>query len=204
MDFLTTLKELRKNDKRNFEQTFDLIINLKNYDLRTKPINLFVELPHPFKENKVCAFLEGDSPDVDRVVGKLELPKWGDKKAIKKLARDYDIFISSMKLMGPVATTFGKVLGPLGKMPNPKFGGVLMKEDAPTIKALVEKLKKMVSIRPKEISIKVAVGRESMTDEQINDNIKTVYNAVTNAVTNECIKTTLLKLTMSKPLKVAQ
>ena len=85
MDFLTALKELRQTEKRKFEQTVDLIVNLKNYDLRIKPINLFVELPHMFKENKICAFLEADNKDVDRVIGKLEIPKINDKKEIKNI-----------------------------------------------------------------------------------------------------------------------
>ena len=61
MDFLTALQELRKTEKRKFDQTVDLIVNLKNYDLRIKPINLFVEIPHQFRENRICAFLEGNS-----------------------------------------------------------------------------------------------------------------------------------------------
>jgi large subunit ribosomal protein L1 len=202
MDFLTALKELRKSEKRNFDQTVDLIVNLKNYDLRIKPINLFVELPHAFRENKICAFLEADNPDVDRVITKLEMPKISDKKEIKKLARDYDLFISSMKLMPAIATTFGKILGPMGKMPNPKFGGVIAKEEPALIKEVVRKLKKMVSIRPKELSIKIAVGKESMKDEDINENIKAIYNSLMTAFTNENVKSILLKFTMSKPVKV--
>ena len=202
MDFLTALKELRKSEKRNFDQTVDLIVNLKNYDLRIKPINLFVELPNAFRENKICAFLEADNPDVDRVITKLEMPKISDKKEIKKLARDYDLFISSIKLMPAIATTFGKILGPMGKMPNPKFGGVIAKEEPALIKEVVRKLKKMVSIRPKELSIKIAVGKESMKDEDINENIKAIYNSLMTVFTNENVKSILLKFTMSKPVKV--
>ena len=202
MDFLTELKELRQTEKRKFEQTVDLIVNLKNYDLRTKPINLFVELPHMFKENKICAFLEADNKDVDRVIGKLEIPKINDKKEIKNIGGDYDFFIASMKMMPAIATTFGKILGPLGKMPNPKFGGVIAKEEPSAIKEVVLRLKKMIGIRPKETSIKVAVGKENMKDEEINENIKAVYNALMTIMTKENIKSILIKLTMSKPVKV--
>lgn len=202
MDFLTSLKELRKNEKRKFDQTIDLIVNLKNYDLRVKPINLFVEMPHPFRENKICAFLEGDSSDVDKVITKNEIPKINDKKTLKQIARDHDFFIASMKLMPVIATSFGKILGPLGKMPNPKFGGVLMKEEPALIKGISVKLKRMASIRPKELSVKMAVGKESMGDDEINENIKAIYSAITGAVTNESVKSVMLKLTMSKPVKV--
>jgi len=202
MDFLTSIKELRNSEKRKFDQTVDLIINLKNYDLRVKPINLFVELPHIFRENKICAFLEGNNPDVDRVIGRLELPKINDKKEIKNIARNYDFFISSIKLMPQIATAFGKTLGPLGKMPNPKFNGVLAKEEPALIKDVVSKLRKMISIKPKETSIKVAVGKESMKDDEINANINAVYNALMTAMTKENIKSMLIKLTMSKPVRV--
>jgi len=202
MDFLTALKELRQGEKRKFNQTVDLIINLKNYDLRIKPINLFIELPHVFKENKVCGFLEANNPDVDRVIGKLELPKINDKKEIKNIGKDYDFFISSIKLMPQIANSFGKILGPLGKMPNPKFGGVIAKEEPAIIKDVVSKLRKMIILRPKELSIKVAVGKENMKDEEINDNINAIYNALMTSITRENIKSMMIKLTMSKPVRV--
>lgn len=202
MDFIPALKELRQNEKRKFNQTIDLIINLKNYDLRTKPINLFIELPHVFKENKVCGFLETNNPDVDRVIGKLELPKINDKKDIKNIGRDYDFFISSIKLMPQIANAFGKILGPLGKMPNPKFGGVIAKEEPAIIKDVVSKLRRMIILRPKEASIKVAVGKENMKDEEINENIQAIYNALMTAITRENVKSMMVKLTMSKPIRV--
>ena len=202
MEFLTALKELKQNEKRKFDQTVDLIVNLKNYDLRIKPINLFVEMPHMFRENKICAFLEGNSDEVDRVIGKLEIPKINDKKEIKKIGLGYDFFIASMKMMPTIATTFGKILGPLGKMPNPKYGGVITKEEPAIIRNTVLKLKKMINIRPKETSIKVAVGKESMKDDEINDNINAVYNAMMTAFTKENVKSVMLKLTMSKPVKI--
>jgi len=202
MDFLTAIKKLRAEDKRNFDQTFDLIVNLKNYDLRTKPINLVVEMPKKFRDVKICAFLEGSSNEVDKVITKNEIPAWKEPKDIKKLAKEYDFFISSAKLMPAVATTFGKILGPLGKMPNPKFGAVIMKEESSIIKEIADKFRKNVAIRPKEASIKIAVGKESMSDADINENINAIYSAIVSSITKECIKSVLLKLTMTKPVKV--
>ena len=44
---------------------------------------------------------------------------------IKKLAGEYDFFVAQANIMPQVATVFGKVLGPRGKMPNPKAGCVV-------------------------------------------------------------------------------
>jgi len=199
--FGKALDGLRKLEKKKFVQSVDLIVNLKNYDLRTKPINLFVEIPHIFKKNKVCAFLEGNSPDVDRVITKNEVGKF-DKKQIKNLSKDYDFFISSIKLMPAIATTFGKILGPMGKMPNPKFNGVLAKEEPQIIKDVVNKLKNMINLRPKELSIKAAIGKESMTNDEIEQNIMSVYKSILGIMTVENIRSVMLKFTMSKPVKV--
>lgn len=201
---LKALEDLRKEaKKRKFDQTVDLIINLKNIDLRVNPINLFVEIPNRFKESKICAFLEGTSSDVDRVIGKNEIQSFKEKKDIKNLAKEYDFFIASMKLMPIVATTFGKVLGPLGKMPNPKTGGVLMAENQENVKAVAAKLKKMISLKAKELSMKIAVGKESMSDEHIIDNINAIENALIAAGKRDNFRSILVKFTMTRALKVS-
>ena len=111
------LDELRKNNKRNFNQTIDLIINLKKYDIRKNPLNLFVTVPHKIKEKKICAFLEIKNKNIE-VITKEEFKKYSDKKELKKLVKKFDFFIAEASLMPKVATTFGRYLGPVGKMPR--------------------------------------------------------------------------------------
>jgi len=202
--FVKALEELRKiSVPRNFEQSVDLIINLNKIDIKKNPINTIAIIPHAAKENKICAFLEHPNENFDRVIVKSEIPRW-QKKEIKGLIKEYDFFISAASLMPSIATTFGRTLGPSGKMPNPKTGGVLMKEDENEIKALVTKLKKTVTIRPKEKSIKMIIGKEKMQDAQIAENAAAVYDAVLNLMPNrkENIKNVLIKFTMSKAIKV--
>ena len=52
---LTELKkaEDEKHKKRNFDQTVDLIINLRNFDVRKTPINSIISLPHKVKDKKI-------------------------------------------------------------------------------------------------------------------------------------------------------
>src|SRR3989338_1298019 len=95
---IKALEELRKNEKRKFSQTADLIINLKSFDIKKDSINLFLDLPHKTREIKVCAFLMKKSSLVDTIT-KPEFDFYKDKKKIKKLVREYDFFIASAPLM---------------------------------------------------------------------------------------------------------
>ena len=201
--FLGALKELRKEEKKGFVQSLDLIVNLAELDLRKENIAVFLSLPNKFKENKICAFLEAKSPLVDRTITKAEITAI-EKKNLKKIAKEHEFFISSASLMPSVAGTFGKILGPLGKMPNPKFGGVVMKEDASIIKATVDKFRNALSIKAKEMSLKASIGKEDMTDAQLAENADAAYNAILNALPRkkDNIKSVMIKFTMSKPVRL--
>ena len=144
---LKALQELRKGKERKFKQTVDLIINLKNFDLKRDNVNLVIDLPHKIKDKKIAAFLTKESELVNTII-KAEFDKYKGKE-LKKLVDNYDAFISFAGLMPAVATTFGKILGPTGKMPSPKLG-MLMKEDDKTIKETLEKVNRSIKIKSKE------------------------------------------------------
>lgn len=202
--FLNALKKVRSAAvKRGFNQSVDLIINLSDIDLRKTPINIFFTFPNKVKDQKICAFLNNPSPSVDKSITKLEISKL-DKKEIKKIAEEYDFFLASAPLMGLIATTFGKTLGPLGKMPNPKFGGVIMVEEEANIKKAAEKFKNAAGIRPKEPSIKISIGKEDFDDEKLAANAEVVYNKLVSALpkNKENVKNVMVKFTMSKPEKL--
>ena len=196
------LAELRKNEKRKFDQTVEIIVNLKGVDLKREAVNVLINIPHKIKDKKVFGFLNNQS-DLVKSISKLDFPKYHDKKLLKRLVKEYDFFIASAPLMPSVATTFGKVLGPAGKMPSPQLG-VLMQENDKVIKELVEKISTSIKIRAKEASIKVPVGKESMKDEEILANASAVYKGIENALPTkrDNVRNVLIKLTMSKPVKV--
>jgi large subunit ribosomal protein L1 len=206
--FVKALQEIRKNEKekgneRKFVQTVDLIINLKNFDIKRNSVNAFVNLPHSLGKKKIAAFLEKKSNIVDTIT-KNEFDSYKDKKKLKKIIKEYDFFIASAKLMPAVATSFGRVLGPAGKMPSPQLG-VLMSESDDAVKALVKRIESVVRLRTKEPCIKVAVGKENESDENIAENCLAVYNEVYKNLPKqkENLRNILIKFTMSKPAKVA-
>lgn len=202
MNIQEAIAELRKNEKKKFEQTIDLIINLKGIDAKKDNIATIVTVPHVIKDKKVCGFFTKKSALVDTIT-QPEFVGYRDKKPLKVLVKKYDFFIASAKLMPSIATTFGKVLGPAGKMPSPQLGVVMQEEDN-VIKALVEKISKSIKVRIKESSAKVAVAREGMSDKDIEENIRAVYEGIVNALPTkkENVKNVMVKFTMTKPVKV--
>ncbi|MFH1586207.1 MAG: hypothetical protein ABIB79_05555 [archaeon] len=196
------LAELRKDKERKFDQTVDLIVNLQKFDVKKSQINLFINIPNKIKDKKIAAFLETRNPKFDTITG-TEFSKYKDKKLLKKLVNKYDFFISQASLMPKVATTFGRVLGPTGKMPSPQLG-ILMNVDDKTLEELKSKINNSVKIKVKEASIKLPIGKQSMPNEAIIENILTVYNAIVNALPRdkENVKNIEIKFTMTKPQKI--
>lgn len=194
--------ELRKDKKRNFDQTVDLIINLQKFDIKKNQVNLFVNAPYKIKEKRICAFLESKNKNVETIT-KEEFKKYSDKKELKKLVKKFDFFIAQASLMPKVATSFGKILGPAGKMPSPQLG-IILNTDDKTINELKEKINNSIKIKIKEASIKLGVGKESMKDDELIENILSVYNAILKEMPRkkENIKNIEVKFSMTKPQKI--
>ena len=204
LDAVRKIKELesKKDKKRNFNQTIDLIINLKDFDVRKDSFSVFVEVPNKIKDKKIVGFFEKENKLI-KVIKKDDFPKFKEKKDIKKLIRNYDFFIANAKLMPAIATTFGRILGPVGKMPNPQLG-VLNSEDENLVKELIDKLNSNIRIKVKEPSIKIGIAKESLTDEQIAENALTVYRKIVDTLPKKIdnVRNVKIKLTMGKPVNV--
>ncbi len=212
-EFKEAILKARKNSaKRKFKQSVDLIINLKSINLKdpTQQLDLFVNLPFSKgKDTKICAIvgseLSTQAKDAcNTVITVDDFPKYAkDKKLTKKIATKHQFFIAQANLMAEVAKNFGRVLGPKGKMPNPKAGCVVPLNA--NLKQVCEKLQKTIRVMAKvQPSIKCMVGNEEMKDEEILENIMTVYNQAIQHLPAEKnnIRSVYIKLTMGKIVKV--
>ncbi len=206
---IKALEELQKEKKRNFSQSYDIIITLKDIDIKTQPVESFIVMPHSRgKKVKVCAFVgqelaEQAEKTFDLVIREKNFDEYKDKKKAKALSKAYDFFIAQATLMPLIAQTFGRVLGPRGKMPNPKAGCVVPPNA--NLAAVKERLQKMVHVKAKSAPmIQCIVGTEEMKQEETVDNVLTVLTQVTKALPSEeqNIHTIYLKKTMSKVVKV--
>jgi len=203
MEIKEALTELRNEKKRKFNQTLDLIVNLKNFDVRKEALNTFVNLPNP-SQKKVGAFLTKRSKLVDTITEE-DFGKYKEIKEIKGLARRYDSFIAVAPMMSKIATKFGRVFGPLGKMPSPQ-AGIITRESDEAIKEVLEKVGPSLRVRNKEMAIKLPVGKEDMDDEKLEENIKAVLKSLEGKLPRgrDNIKEALIKFTMTKPIVIME
>ncbi len=209
-DVQKALEEIKKQPKRNFTQSYDLIINLKNVAAAQGALDFFVTLHHPKGDKiKVAAFVDQQLSEqankfCDLTIKETEFLNYKDqKKELKKLAEEYDYFIAQSNLMPKIAAVFGRVLGTKGKMPNPKLGCVVPPNA--NLEPLVKKLITTVRLAAKKgNNLQLMVGKEDQPEEQIIENILTVYQATLKQLPNEMqnIKNITLKLTMGKPVKI--
>lgn len=174
-------KALEGAKKRNFTETVELAINLKDVDLSIPKNRITDDIVLPNGRGKkvnVCVIGGGElalkAKDVaDTVLTVDELNALADdKKQAKKLANKTDYFIAEAPLMAVVGKRLGTVLGPRGKMPKPIAPGL-----DPT--AMIEGLRKTVSVRTKDRkTFHAPVGSVEMTPEEIADNIEVVLKRV--------------------------
>lgn len=210
---LNTLEELKKNSKkRKFSQGIDVIIILKNLDIKKteNQFEIFTSLPHSKgRKMKICALVGAEMSDAskaafDNVILLDDFEKYAsDKHKIKRLAEDYDYFVGQANMMPKIAASFGKVFGPRKKMPNPASGCIVPPNA--NLKLLSDKLQKTVKISvKKQLVVQAMVATDTMKDDEISENVLALYNTVLHKLPNELqnIKSVSLKYTMSKPVKV--
>lgn len=199
---LEAIKKLRESEKRKFEQTVDLIINLKSFDIKRDNVNVMITLPHAIRKPRILGFLNKKSVVVETIT-KDNFDLYADKKKMKKLIKNYDFFIASASLMPLVASKFGRYLGQAGKMPSPQLG-ILTNENDEEIKKMLVIFEKVVKVKSKEPSLKFVIGKENMKDEEIAENVLHAHNIILNALPRkeQQLRNALIKFTMSKAEKI--
>ncbi|MCJ7560248.1 50S ribosomal protein L1 [Candidatus Bathyarchaeota archaeon] len=206
---LDAVKEAKeKSGQKKFNQTVDLILDIKEIDMKSPEgkIQEVVELPHATgKPNKVCVIASGEfafkarNANADNVIERADLEGLaGKKKELRKLASDYDMFISEAPLMPLVGRILGPVLGPRGKMPLP----VPPNAD---IASLITKHRKTIVVRMRnQPTIQCSVGTENMSEEELSDNIQAVLRVLEGKLKRglKNIKYAYIKTSMGTPVKI--
>jgi len=200
-------KAVKLGKPRRFKQSVDLIVVLKDVDIKSPEgrIREIVYLPKkPPKEPRICVVAEGDMEVKARripgitVFNRQDILKLrGNRKAAKKIAKRCDWVLVMAPLMGLVGATLGPALGPRGKAPTP----VPPQAD---IEQVVERFKRAVWVRVRnQPQIMVRVGTEDMSAADLVENIKAVLSTVEGKLGKQKIAKIYVKKTMGPPVMVA-
>jgi large subunit ribosomal protein L1 len=162
---------------RNFRETVDLAINLRDLDLDdpSNRVDESIVLPEGTgQETQIVVFASGETAlraeDVaDQVLDGDDLEDLGDDDdAAKDLADETDFFVAEASLMQDIGRYLGTVLGPRGKMPTP-----LQPDD--DVVETVERMKNTVQLRSRDRrTFHTRVGAEDMDAEAIASNIDVI------------------------------
>lgn len=194
-----------KAGERKFKQTVELSMHFRDIDLESPEykLNLNILLPKGRgKDVTIGVFADGDmnvraKKLTDKVLSRMEIEEYAkNKRKMRRFATDCYAIIAQPDLMGLIGKTWGIVLGPRGKMPQP------VPENA-DLNNVFSKIKNTVRIKSKKNpTIHVPVGVEDMTADDLAENILAVFNAVERQIPKEKIASAYVKTTMGAPVRL--
>jgi large subunit ribosomal protein L1 len=205
----TAVKNAKENaPERKFQESFDIIINIKDLDL-SNPANRFdleVNLPNPMsKKASVCVIGEGDlavraeRAEADRILGREDLEQLaGNPKMAKEVADAHYFFVAAAPMMPLVGRFLGRILGPRGKMPSPIPPNI---DIAPIITRLRQSTRVRLRQNP---TIHTRVGTADMSDEELSENVQAVLTNILDRFErgSNNLRSIFVKTTMGQSVKV--
>jgi len=206
---LECIKDMRgKTKERKFKQTVELQVALKDYDpQKDKRFVGTVRLPNVPRPNlKICVICDQKHTDeieknkvaVD-VTNMDALKKFNkDKKQIKKWAKKYSILLATDTLVKKIPVVLGPVLNRIGMFPQPVTHNEPIEKKINDVKGSIKwQLKKVTNLN-------VAVGNETMEDEQLRQNIVMALNFLASLLKKQWhnLKAINIKETMGPAVKI--
>jgi large subunit ribosomal protein L1 len=136
-------------------------------------------LPHGLgKEVVVAAFAEGDAAKAATEAGADHVGAQDLADRVSEGWTDFDVAITTPDLMGPVVSKLGRILGPQGKMPNPKVGTVTND----IAKAVGEAKAGKVEYRTdRQAIIHLTIGKASFDERALLENYAAVIDEIVRA-----------------------
>jgi len=202
-----------KGKKRNFLETVELQISLKNYDpSKDKRFNGTIRLRHPTRpklsfcvlgnekhcqEARELGAQEGYDVDAKSEDDLKKLNK--NKKLVKRtLAKKYDMFLASQKLSKKVPRIIGPGLNRAGKMPIPV-------PESEAIQPKVDELISTVKFQMKKVlCLNAAIGHVGLSAEDIRQNVTLAINFLVSLLKKnwQNVKALYIKSTMGPPQQI--
>lgn len=162
-----------------------------------------IALPHGLGKNvKVAVFAQGEKAREAEQAGADVVGAQDLAKRIQEGFDDFDVAIATPDLMSVVGQ-LGRILGPSGKMPNPKVGTVTMD----VAKAVEESKAGKVEYRTDRTAIvHLVIGKASFDDQRLLENyaavIEELVRAKPSAAKGRYLRTITMTSTMGPGVKV--
>jgi large subunit ribosomal protein L1 len=198
------IRMLKSFPAAKFDESVEVHLNLGlNVRHAEQQLRGTLMLPHGTgRESKVAVFAEGDKAREAQdagadVVGTADLAK-----QIEEGFDDFDVAIATPDQMGVVGK-LGRILGPRGKMPNPKTGTVTMDVAKAVSDAKAGKLEYRTD---RGANVHVTIGKKSFDERQLVENysalLEEIIRAKPAAAKGRYIKTATLTSTMGPGIHV--
>ena len=174
------IRLVQETAKAKFDEMVELHVRL-GVDARhaDQQVRGAVVLPHGTgRSKKVLVFAKGPKADEAKESGADFV---GAEDLVEKITKenwfDFDVIVATPDMMGVVGR-LGKVLGPMGLMPNPKSGTVTMD----VTKAINDiKAGKIEYRLDKSNIIHCPIGKVSFGQEKLEENFKVIMEAIIKA-----------------------
>ena len=182
------------------EAHFNLGLNVRHAEQQLRGTLM---LPHGTgREAKVAVFAEGDKAKEAQEAGADIVGTADLATQIEEGFDDFDVAIATPDQMGVVGK-LGRILGPRGKMPNPKTGTVTMDVAKAVSDAKAGKLEYRTD---RGANVHVTIGKKSFEERQLLENysvlMEEIMRAKPAAAKGRYIKTATLTSTMGPGIHV--
>src|SRR4051812_34380329 len=198
------VKLMKEAKRAKFDESVEVHIrtglNVRHADEQLRGT---IALPHGLgKEVKVAVFAKGDKAREAEDAGADVVGAEDLATRVQEGFTDFDVAIATPDMM-PIVGRLGRILGPQGKMPNPKVGTVTMD----VAKAVEESKAGKVEYRTDRTAIvHLSLGKTSFPDDQLLENYAAVIDelirAKPSAAKGKYIRTVTLASTLGPGVKV--
>ena len=170
---------LKEMQTAKFDETvevhFRLGLNVRHADEQLRGTLM---LPHGTgRESRVAVFAEGDKAREAQEAGADLVGSADLAKQIEEGFDDFDVAVATPDQMGVVGK-LGRILGPRGKMPNPKTGTVTFEVGKAVRDAKAGKLEYRTD---RGANVHLPIGKKSFDERALVENYSTVIDEIVRA-----------------------
>ena len=171
---------VKETARARFDETVEVHLKLGlNVRHAEQQLRGTLALPNGLgKEVKVAVFAEGEQARAASEAGADHVGAQDLADRITDGFDDFDVAIATPSLMGPVVSKLGRILGPAGKMPNPKVGTVTEDVDRAVAEAKAGKVEYRTD---RQGNVHLAIGKASFDRRALLQNYAAVVDEIVRA-----------------------